>query len=216
MADPPPSPDQGAGVFGTALIMGTALAALVGLRLFLGGPPEGLTAASYEKPVRLDLLFPRPGDEEFPEGWELATAIREARVAELGGVLPGGVPVTVPRPAEVERVLVGEYRDPGGQPVYLVGVDYRRAAPASREDHVQDDALLMCLRPGGARSSALAKVVSSKGARMKRVRVWAEKMKTLGSAYVQFGMDVVVGLLGALLLLFFAKYFLIMRETDGI
>ncbi len=204
---------------GTVVAFGILLAICVAVRFYVYSDPPHMGPERYEKPVETRLYHLDPRDKEFPAGYEPVES--EARVVSVSleealAPLPEASRPKVPSPEKVARTQVSTYLDDNRARAWVVAVEYRDAeAPQEAGAALrQDRALVFVIREGGRPTGQLAEAVRLKGARMKKLTVQLEKMKTLGNAYIQFGIDVVVGLLFALFALFLTKYFLVMRQIE--
>jgi hypothetical protein len=181
------------------------------------------TAALYDKPVWMRMLaVPRA---QSPSGYNLTTVENPAPVdaATAHQQVPRLSQAGFPQPGEIKEYLVQSWAGTMGDKVNLVTARYHTKEALEQAGggrmkppryHVVDYYLTWIDVGDDAAAPQFHDMFDAHVKAQKKKRVDMEKVVVASNAYLKLFADVLVGAFGFMLALFFAKYFLIVRNVE--
>lgn len=184
---------------------------------------EKPTSKLYEKPVWLKTLL--ISKDAIPANYS-RTSADDASTVKLEGAhvqVPSLASVNLPQPTEIKELLIQSYVSSSGHKVNVVTARYpgrealaRLLRPEHKPPryHVIDHCLTWFDADDDDVLKAFNAAFEANAVKSKKSRIQIEKALVGSQATLKFMADLLVGAFGFVLALFFAKYFLIMRQTE--
>lgn len=181
------------------------------------------TAALYDKPVWMrSLVIPKAS---IPQGYTVVGSENPSPMKADRALqeVPQLAKAQLPQPGEITEYLVQSYAGTMGDKVHVVTARYtnRQAAERAGVDrykppryHVVDYYLTWFDSQTDEAASQFNAAFDAHAKQQKKRNVELQKALVAGNAYLKFFADLLVGTFGFMLALFFAKYFLIVRNVE--
>jgi hypothetical protein len=181
------------------------------------------TSAMYDKPVWLrSLVLPKAS---IPQGYTIVGAENPHPIKADRALneVPQLSKAQLPQPSEITEYLVQSFAGTMGDKVHVVTARYANKQAAERAGldrykgpkfYVVDYYLTWIDSPTDEAASQFHAAFDANAKQQKKRRGEMEKVVVAGNAYLKFFADLLVGAFGFMLALFFAKYFLIMRNVE--
>lgn len=183
---------------------------------------EKPTSKLYEKPVWLRQLM--MVKDAVPSGYQRTTPDHAPTVKADGAYLavPRLTNANLPQQSDIQEFLIQSFQDGSGHRVNIATARYSTVEAVQRLSdqykppryHLADHFLTYIDADDADALPTFHAAFSAHHENMKKARNRMEKALVASNVSLKFFADLLVGAFGFVLALFFAKYFLIMREVE--